>query len=68
MLNTCLFGDGRGGTGKVLSPEYLGNPLPVIIRKVAGVITVLDTVFFKLYENWPFTAIEFLIKYDKVTE
>jgi hypothetical protein len=62
-----VFGGGRGGIGKLVSSEHLGNPMPVIIRKVAEVLTVLDTVFFKLYENWPFTEIELLIQYDKVT-
>ena len=66
MLNTRVFGGGRGGTGKVLSLQYLGNPLPVIIPKVAAVLTALDTVLFNLYKNWPFTAIEFLIQYIKL--
>jgi hypothetical protein len=60
-----VFGGGRGGTGKVLSPHYLGIPLPVIIPKMAAVHTVLDTVLIKVYKNWPFTAIEFLIQYYK---
>ena len=66
VLNTLVFGGERGRTGNVLSPQYLGNPLPVIIPKVAAVHTALDTVLFKVYKNWPFTAIEFLIQYYKV--